>query len=128
MHRARVLVVETNRDQADTLVMLFESVGCVPLWATNADAALGLIRAHKPDVLVIEDDVPMAAAIIRAVREENRLGALVVCVTARQQDVPGRGGQCDVRLLKPYEFEHIWSAVGHFVANREEEKRRSNGH
>jgi DNA-binding response OmpR family regulator len=128
MHRARVLVVEKDRDHADTLLMLLESFGCVALWAPNADAAMGVIFAHRPDVLVIEDDVPMAGAIIRSVREENRLGALVVCVTSWEHDVPGRGGQCDVRLVKPYEFERIWHAVRDFVGTREEEKRRSNGH
>ena len=127
MHRVRVLVVEENRDHADTLVMLLESFGCVALSASNATAALALIHAHKPDVLITEDDIPAVAGVVHATRAENRLGALIVCVTtAAQRDFPV-DYPCDVRLVKPYDFDRIWSAVGSFVTRREAQKRGGSG-
>ena len=127
MHRVRVVIAERNRDHAELLAMLFESFGCVAHFACDASSALALIEAHCPDAIVVDDDLTGNNALIRAARELNPEGVYVVCTTAWELDLHAAGRSCDARLLKPYDFEKMWGAVGAFIARREAQKRHSTG-
>ena len=125
MHRVRVLVVDRQADHSESLRMLFEARGCIALAARDAHEALEVVRAHRPDVLVIEMDILAAGAVCAAARAANRLG---VCVVG----LPGIGidaceCNCDLRLVKPYRFEEVATCIDDFIERRERQKRQANG-
>ncbi|MED5618936.1 response regulator [Ideonella sp. BN130291] len=57
--RKRVLVVDDNRDAADTLVMLLQAEGCDAEAAYGGDQALSMAERTCPDVVVIDLFMPM---------------------------------------------------------------------
>jgi DNA-binding response OmpR family regulator len=123
LNRVRVLILDRQRDHADTLRMLFESRGCVVLSAEDSHNALALIAVHHPDALIIELDILGASSVCAAARESNRLGAFVVGIAGVNLDA----SPCDVRLVKPYDFEALMREMESFLDKRAEERRSASG-
>ena len=123
MNRVRVLLVDPYLDHAETLRMLLESRGCVVLASRDGHNALELIRAHRPDALIIDLDVLGARSVCKAAREANLLGTLLVGVAGVGVDPC----DCEIVLLKPYRFEELVERMEFFLEQRARAKKAANG-
>lgn len=55
---ARVLIVDDNRDAADTMAYLFETFGYEASTAYDGHAALAAVDKHRPDVVLLDIGLP----------------------------------------------------------------------
>jgi two-component system CheB/CheR fusion protein len=103
----RVLVVDDNRDAADSLAMLLRISGAEVQVAHDGPGALRLLVAHQPDVALLDIGMPgmngyELATQIRS-REEGRRTALVALTGWGQEDDRRRSQAAgfDHHLVKP---------------------------
>ena len=91
--------------------------------ASDSHVALELIRAHQPDVVILELDLLGAGAVCPAARAANGMGAYVAGIVGLTPDACA----CDVALVKPYRFDELAQRLDQFIANRVQLKRAANG-
>jgi CheY-like chemotaxis protein/anti-sigma regulatory factor (Ser/Thr protein kinase) len=107
----RVLVVDDQRDVADMLAGLLETLGQQVTVAYDTDSALSLARRQRPQVAFLDVTMPGAsgAELTHRLREEFPPSELMlVAVTGHEKDHAGvRVGQFDHHVLKPIAIERI---------------------
>lgn len=109
----RVLVVDDSHDIARTLEVFLRQAGYEVAIASNGRLAVELAQVHKPEVVLLDIDMPeldgyKVAGILRALPETKF--AMIVAIT-------GHGTQSDIELAtesgfdthftKPVEFERL---------------------
>ena len=84
MSVARVLVVENDRRVRTSLGMVLEHEGYEPALAASGEAALDSVRVTKPDLLVLDLNLPGmdGTAVCRQLRM-LRYGLPILMLTAR---------------------------------------------
>lgn len=107
----RVLVVDDNRDAADSMAQLLELLGHVTDVAYDGPSALEKARATRPDVVLCDLGLPGMSGfdVARALRAE-RTDARLVALTGytRPEDVrSSREAGFDAHLPKPCDPEQI---------------------
>ncbi len=93
----KILIVDDEQDVVDYLDMLFRDTGYETLIAGDGEAALEMLRSHKPDLVTLDISMPRASGtrFYRTVKNDPALsGVPVVIITA----VTGYGGD-------PYGYE-----------------------
>jgi two-component system, OmpR family, alkaline phosphatase synthesis response regulator PhoP len=108
-------------DDEPALLRLMEFVltrhGYALIRATNGEEALELIRAHRPDLAVLDVMMPKrdGLSVTRAVRSEAAIAATpIVLLTARAQDADiaeGVAVGADAYLTKPFVPEQLAQTV-----------------
>jgi signal transduction histidine kinase/ActR/RegA family two-component response regulator len=103
----RILVVDDNRDSADTMAMLLELAGHDACVAYNGEEALAAADAHRPDVILLDIGLPGLSGhdVCRRIREAS-WGAdiMIVALTGWGQDDDRRlsaEAGFDAHLVKP---------------------------
>jgi CheY-like chemotaxis protein len=105
----RVLVVDDNRDAADTLALLLELMGHVTRTAHDGVAALEAGAAFEPEIVLLDIGLPRMNGyeVCRKLREEAwGRGAFVVALTGWGQAEDQRNASeagFDRHLVKPVE-------------------------
>jgi len=111
----RVLVVDDQRDVADMLGLLLETLGQDVAVAYDAQTAMALARARHPQVAFLDVWMPgvSGADLARSLRAEFPPGELtIVAVTGHDKDhARVMGGQFDQHLLKPVTVENVVSLL-----------------
>lgn len=82
---AKVLIVDDNRASRHLIRAILKTVRCDIIEATHGQQALDLIRRHRPDLVLLDIDMPVldGLAVIKKIREDTSLADLrVVAVTA----------------------------------------------
>ena len=106
-----MLVVDDQRDVADMLAGLLETLGQEVLVAYDMDSALTLARRQRPQVAFLDVTMPGAsgAELTHRLREEFPQGELtLVAVTGHEKHHAGvLVGQFDHHVLKPIAVERI---------------------
>ncbi len=99
--RARVLVVDDNRDAADTLAVLLRSRGHEVRTAYDGVEGVGAASAFKPDVVLLDVGLPKLHGhdVAREIRRQRGASVLLIAIT-------GLGQQEDRRLSKEAGFDH----------------------
>jgi two-component system CheB/CheR fusion protein len=103
----RVLVVDDNRDSADSLATLLQLGGHEVVTAHNGMKALEAARAFRPDVVLLDIGLPgmTGLEVARALRERPETRpALIVAMTGYGQDTDrerSREAGFDYHLVKP---------------------------
>jgi CheY-like chemotaxis protein/predicted Rdx family selenoprotein len=105
----RVLVVDDNLDAATSLATLLSLIGHVVTLASNGPAALALVRAANPDLVLIDIGLPEmdGYALAAALRDTGLDRAALVAVTGygRDDDVRrSREAGFDDHLVKPVDL------------------------
>jgi signal transduction histidine kinase/ActR/RegA family two-component response regulator len=112
-HRPRVLVVDDNRDAADSLQALFEMENCRVDTAYDGHEAVDAVEQAMPDMIVMDLGMPTmdgyeAARLIR--RQPGSEDVLMIALTgwgqpdARQRTIEAG---FDHHLIKPVNFDDI---------------------
>jgi signal transduction histidine kinase len=97
----RVLVVDDNRDAADTLSRLLDQAGATVRVAYNGPDALGLVERFEPDVLVLDLGMPGMSGLDVARQVRKRPGTPPVLVA-----LTGWGQSADRELTRFAGFRH----------------------
>jgi signal transduction histidine kinase/CheY-like chemotaxis protein len=112
--RRRVLVVDDNRDAADTLGALLESLGTTVQVAYGGNAALEAVESFDPDTVLLDLGMPVidgyeVARRIRASSGKPRQ-ALLIALTGWGQDQDLRRSEAagfDHHLVKPPDLDKL---------------------
>ena len=119
--RRRVLIIEDNRDAADSLREVLELVNHSAMVAYSGDEGMERIRVHRPDVVLCDIGLPGMDGyeIARAVRADAALSATTLIALsgyAAAEDVAkAQEAGFDCHLAKPPSIE----AIEHALADAE---------
>jgi PAS domain S-box-containing protein len=114
--RRRVLVVDDNRDAADTTAILLRRAGHEVRVAYDGPAGLGAALAWRPDVVVLDLGLPEMDGyeVARRIRSEGVNGMRLVAVSGYGQEIDRRRSReagFDAHLVKPVEPSRLADAV-----------------
>jgi PAS domain S-box-containing protein len=124
--RGRILVVDDNRDGADSLALLLRRAGADVRTAYDGRAAIEAAAAFRPDVILLDLGLPEVNGyeVCRAIRgREGGRDPVIVALTGWGQEEDRRrsaGAGFDGHLVKPVEH----AALARMLAGLEEERAR----
>jgi CheY-like chemotaxis protein/two-component sensor histidine kinase len=120
--RRRVLVVDDQRDLADTFALLLESLGQDVAVAYDASSALTIARRHHPEIAFLDVAMPGTSGSELAVQlrhEFDGASLAIVAVTGHgRHNERVRGGPFDQHLLKPVTLESVAALLDGIVGRR----------
>ena len=108
-----ILVVDDNRDAADTMAILLRTVGCYVFVAYDTMSGIAIARASSPDFIFHDVGLPIvngydAARYFRT--REQFFKTVLVAVTAYDSTEDRRraiSAGFDIHLSKPVEIEDL---------------------
>jgi CheY-like chemotaxis protein len=111
----RVLVVDDNRDAADSLAMLLQQMGHLARSVHGGQEALELVKGWTPDLAFIDIGMPKVSGfdLVRSLRQQG-LQALLVALTGwgTQADTDrSRDAGFDLHLTKPLAPQALQEAL-----------------
>jgi CheY-like chemotaxis protein len=127
----RILVVDDNRDAADSLGMLLRLMGNEVHTAHDGLEAVGAAAAFQPDVVLLDIGLPKLNGYeaARRIREqEGGAGVLLVALTGWGQEEDRRRSHeagFDHHMTKPVDFEVLQKLLAE--TNPARSNRRTNG-
>jgi len=113
-----VLIVDDNRDAADTLAILVRIAGCKALVAYDTQTGLTLANASAPDVIFHDIGMPIVNGYeaARALRSSEKLAnTMLIAVTAYDASEDRRRAKLagfDSHMAKPIDFEELKEVLG----------------
>ena len=109
----RILVVDDNRSNAQSLELLLRALGQEVYTAFDGPAALELARKHRPEVILLDIGLPIMDGyeVARRCREDPGFGVLtLVAMTGYGQDSDRQRSQeagFDAHLVKPVNLDDL---------------------
>lgn len=114
---ATVLVVEDNADNMLLTVILLESAGHAVLTASDAEAGLTLARDRRPDLILIDVQLPgmdglQATALLKADEATRRIPVIALTALAMKGDEARiRAAGCDGYIAKPMRLQEFLAVI-----------------
>jgi signal transduction histidine kinase/ActR/RegA family two-component response regulator len=114
----RILIIEDNRDAADTMATLLRVIGHEVWTAYDGPTALDLARLQPPEVVLCDISMPGMGGLEVAQHLRHDLGlhdALVVAVTGYGQErdkFRSQQADFDAHLVKPASLESLRALLG----------------
>jgi CheY-like chemotaxis protein len=112
-HHQRILVVDDNRDAADTLAMLLEFLNYDVRTAYDGQQAVTVAAEFQPQLVILDINMPVmdgyeAAKVLRGRTEQDRmvLIALTAVATPEARDKAMEAG-FDIHLRKPVDGSEL---------------------
>ena len=118
-----VLVVEDNPVNLELVCALLEEHACETLVATTGDAALHLLRQSRPNLILVDVQLPGMSGyqVTRLIKADPALADIpVVALTAHamaHEDVRAREAGCDAFLTKPIDTLAFKEILQRFLFN-----------
>jgi CheY-like chemotaxis protein len=118
MSRQRILVVDDNRDSADSLVTAFAVLGHDASAAYGGDEALRHLATLRPTLLVLDLSMPgmdgyTLAREIRALPGFDRVPIVALSGFGSEADrAKSREAGFDKHMLKPFDLDDLERMVG----------------
>jgi CheY-like chemotaxis protein len=112
-----VLVVDDNRDSADSLAMLLEITGNKTFQAHDGVEALDAIEKHRPEVVLLDIGLPKLDGheVCRRVREKSwGKNIRIIALTGWGQEDDRRKSEeagFNGHLVKPVDYENLLSLL-----------------
>jgi PAS domain S-box-containing protein len=109
----RILIVDDNRDSADSLAMLLELTGNKTFMAHDGIEAVEAIEKHRPEVVLLDIGLPKLDGheVCRRVREQPwGKNIVVIALTGWGQDDDKRRSQeagFNGHLVKPVDYDEL---------------------
>jgi two-component system cell cycle response regulator DivK len=119
---ARVLIVEDNADNMLLTIMLLESAGHTVLSAVDAEAGLTLARDERPDLILMDVQLPGMDGLEATVllkRDEATRGIPVLALTAlamHGDEERIRAAGCDGYIAKPMGIQQFIATIASQLA------------
>ncbi len=115
--KCRVVVVDDDEDSAELVAALLATRGHTARIALSAAAALALLEAEQPDVVVLDVGLPDmdGLALARLIRERFGAKLRLVALTGysgESQQAVAREAGVDAFLVKPVRVSQLDTAVG----------------
>ena len=114
----RILIVDDNRDSADSLAMLLEITGNKTFVAHDGDEAIAAVEKHRPEVVLLDIGLPKLSGheVCRRVREQPwGKDIVVIALTGWGQEEDRRKSQeagFDSHLVKPVNYDELLELLG----------------
>ncbi len=114
----RILIIDDNRDAADTMAMLLRVIGHEAQTAYDGPTALDLAQRQPPDVVLCDVSMPGMGGreVAHRLRHDLELrDALIVAVTGYGQEEDKRRSQqadFNAHLVKPVSLEALQALLG----------------
>ncbi|WP_420892202.1 response regulator transcription factor [Photobacterium swingsii] len=111
----RVLLIEDDRDLAETLLQLMEFENMVPDYASNGAAGLNLAQTNRYDVLVLDIGLPKmdGLSLCKQLRQEG-CQTPILFLTARgsiDDKLEGFASGGDDYLAKPFDNRELLARI-----------------
>jgi two-component system, cell cycle response regulator DivK len=107
MNRESILIVDDNPDNLKLIEMLLECEGYAVRTAEDADRALGLLRTYRPDLILMDIQLPGMDGLeltrrLRAMPGFEKVGIVALTAYAMPGDeANARAAGCDGYITKP---------------------------
>ena len=114
---ATVLVIEDNSTNMRLVVFLLESKGHSVVGATDAEEGLALARSVKPDLILMDIQLPgmdglQAASLLKADEATRPIPVIALTALAMKGDEERiRAAGCDGYIAKPMRYEAFFEVV-----------------
>lgn len=118
-HKARILVVDDNRDAAESLQMLLQLAGHEVKVAYDGRQAIESFALHRPDIVFLDIGLPRISGyeVARTIRAQApKHNTLLVALTGwGQEDDQRRAEEAgfDHHLVKPVAYEQLTDLLAH---------------
>jgi len=119
----RVLIVDDNRDSADSLAMLFEITGNKTFVAHDGVEALEAIDQHRPEVVLLDIGLPKLDGheVCRRIRAKAwGKDIVIIALTGWGQDDDRRKSEqagFNGHLVKPVDYDNLLSLLAELTKN-----------
>ena len=114
---ARVLVVEDNPANMKLAIFLLQSAGHTVLSATDAEAGLTLARAERPNLILMDIQLPGMdglEAIVLLKRDDATRAIPVIALTAlamKGDEERIRAAGCEGYIAKPLRYQEFLATI-----------------
>jgi two-component system cell cycle response regulator DivK len=114
---AKVLIIEDNATNLTLAEFLLQSVGHTVISATDAEAGLTLARDERPDLILMDIQLPgmdglQATVLLK--RDEATRGIPVIALTAlamKGDEERIRAAGCDGYIAKPMRYQEFLTTI-----------------
>ena len=121
----KILYVEDNHDNQLIVKKALEARGYHFIWAQNGSFALSMARQEKPDLILLDINLPdvdgyEVARKIRKSRRKKLRYVPIIALTAnalRGDAEKALAAGCDMYIAKPINIRELWSRVANFLPN-----------
>jgi signal transduction histidine kinase len=119
--RRRILIVDDNRDSAESLAILLQMLGHEVKLAYDGEAALRVARQFCPDIVLLDIGLPRLSGLEAARRIRHDLGlrdALLIAMTGYGQEEDKRRSReagFNAHLVKPLDFGEVKALLERFT-------------
>lgn len=117
-----ILIVEDNELNMKLFRDLLEAHGFNTLQAKNGSEALELIREHRPDLVIMDMQLPEVSGleVTKQIKSDDDIKSIpVIAVTAfamKGDEEKFRAGGCEAYVAKPISVARFVDTVKRFVA------------
>lgn len=121
MDAKTILIVEDNQANMRLFRDLLQHYGYSVLQTTDGREALGLARAHRPDLIIMDIQLPEISGLevtrqIKATEDLRHIPVIAVTAFAMKGDEQRmREGGCDAYVSKPISIDHFIETVRRFA-------------
>jgi CheY-like chemotaxis protein len=127
--KTRVLVADDERSTAEMLALILGFTGYEVTRAYDGAQALALAESEKPDVLLLDVQMPklLGVDVAKRLKSDPELAEKVVILisSADEEDVQWREVGADAFLRKPIDIKRLPDVLGSLLKQRRK-KARSN--
>jgi len=122
--RGRILVVDDNRDAADSLAMVLGKAGHETFTAYTGERALQIGEREHPDVIVLDIGMPdmtgyEAAQRVRRTKWGNDILLLAITGWGQKEDIErALKAGFDFHMTKPADPERVENLLGEYLKSR----------
>jgi two-component system cell cycle response regulator DivK len=114
---ARVLIVEDNPANMTLAVFLLQSAGHSVLSATDAEAGLALARCERPDLILMDIQLPgmdglEATALLKCGEDTRHIPVIALTALAMKGDEERiLSAGCDAYIAKPMGYREFLASI-----------------
>jgi signal transduction histidine kinase len=123
--RWRILIVDDNRDSADSLAILLDMLGHEVQTAYDGETGLHFAEDFSPDIVLLDIGLPRLSGLEAARRIRNDLGlrdAFLIAMTGYGQEEDKRRSReagFNAHLVKPVDFGEMKALLERFAADHQ---------
>jgi len=122
MLMAHILIIEDNAANMKLAVLLLENAGHTSLSAADAETGLTLARAHRPDLILMDIQLPgmdglAATKLLKSDPATADIPVLALTAMAMKEDrEKTRMAGCDAYIAKPLRYLELYEKINTLLA------------